>query len=275
MSAATKLREFTSYTASAPVDTPPFSSQGQMDAAIARLCEGAKSLAKLSLDQRIMLVDSMQGGFLRVGKGMVEAGCKAKGIMPGTAQEAEEWSTGPWGVVRQLRLIRESLTALKRSGNTLIGSVTRAIDDRLTVRLFPGNTIDRMLFKGITAEVRMQAGVTEESMERDRARFYGQPDHHGRVLLVLGAGNIAAIAPMDVITKMFNEGKGVLLKMNPVNAYLGPYIEEAFAEAIRQNFLALVYGGADEGRYLVYHRDIDEVHITGSDKTHDLSLIHI
>jgi aldehyde dehydrogenase (NAD(P)+) len=57
--------------------------------------------------------------------------------------------------------------------------------------------------------------------------------------------------------------------MNPVNAYLGPYIEEAFAEAIKQNFLAVVYGGADEGRYLVYHRDIDDVHITGSDKTHD------
>jgi len=74
---------------------------------------------------------------------------------------------------------------------------------------------------------------------------------------------------MDVITKMFNEGKVVLLKMNPVNAYLGPYIEEAFGEAIRQNFLSVVYGGADEGRYLVYHRDIDEVHITGSDKTHD------
>jgi acyl-CoA reductase-like NAD-dependent aldehyde dehydrogenase len=269
MSAVMQLREFASFGAGPAVDMPPFSSQGQMDAAIARLREGAKSLAKLSLGQRIMLVDSMQRGFLRVGKGMVGAGCKAKGIMLGTAQEAEEWSTGPWGVVRQLRLIRESLTALKRSGNTPIGPVARTIDGRLTVRLFPGNTIDRILFKGITAEVRMQAGVTEESLERDRARFYRQPDHDGRVLLVLGAGNIAAIAPMDVITKMFNEGKAVLLKMNPVNAYLGPYIEEAFVEAIKQNFLAVVYGGADEGRYLVYHRDIDEVHITGSDKTHD------
>jgi len=269
MSAVMKLREFTSYATNPTVDVPPSSSQGQMDAAIARLCEGAKSLAKLSLDQRIKLADSIQQGFLRVGKGMVEAGCKAKGITLGTTQEAEEWSTGLWGVVRQLRLIRESLTALKRSGNTPIGPVARTIDGRLTVRLFPGNAIDRMLFKGITAEVRMQASVTEESLERDRARFYRQPDHDGRVLLVLGAGNIAAIAPMDVITKMFNEGKAVLLKMNPVNAYLGPYIEEAFAEAIKQNFLAVVYGGADEGRYLVYHRDIDEVHITGSDKTHD------
>jgi acyl-CoA reductase-like NAD-dependent aldehyde dehydrogenase len=269
MSAVMRLREFTSYATNPAVDAPPSSSQGQMDGAIARLREGAKSLVKLSIDQRIMLVDSMQRGLLRVGKDMVEAGCKAKGIIPGSRQVAEEWSTGPWGVVRQLRLIRESLAALKRSGNTPIGPVARTVDGRLTVRLFPGNAIDRVLFKGITAEVRMRAGVTEESLERDRARFYRQPDHDGRVLLVLGAGNIAAIAPMDVITKMFNEGKAVLLKMNSVNAYLGPYIEEAFAGAIRQNFLAVLYGGADEGRYLVYHRDIDEVHITGSDKTHD------
>jgi acyl-CoA reductase-like NAD-dependent aldehyde dehydrogenase len=269
MSAVMKLREFTSYAASPLVDTPPSSSQSQMDASIVRLRGGAKTFAKLSFDERIGLVIAMQQGFLRVAKRMVQAGCKAKGITLGTPEEAEEWSTGPWGVVRQLRLIRESLAALKHSGNTPVGPVGRTIDGRLSVRLFPGNAIDGMLFKNITAEVHMQAGVTVESLARDRARFYKQPDHDGRVVLVLGAGNIAAIPPMDVITKMFNEGKVVLLKMNPVNAYLGPYIEGAFAEAIKQNFLAVVYGGAEEGRYLVYHRDIDEVHITGSDKTHD------
>jgi aldehyde dehydrogenase (NAD(P)+) len=31
----------------------------------------------------------------------------------------------------------------------------------------------------------------------------------------------------------------------------------------------VVYGGVEEGRHLVYHPDIDEVHLTGSDKTHD------
>ena len=36
---------------------------------------------------------------------------------------------------------------------------------------------------------------------------------------------------MDVLTKMFNEGKVCILKMNPVNAYLGPFLEEAFADA--------------------------------------------
>jgi acyl-CoA reductase-like NAD-dependent aldehyde dehydrogenase len=269
MSAVMKPSEFSIYAASPAMDAPPFSSQSQMDAAIARLRECATTFVKLSLDQRIVLVNAMQQGFLRVAKRMVQAGCKAKGLTLATSEEAEEWATGPWGVVRQLRLIRESLAALKHSGDTPIGPVGRTIDGRLSVRLFPGNAIDGMLFKNITAEVHMQAGVTVESVERDRARFYKQRDHDGRVVLVLGAGNIAAIPPMDIITKMFNEGKVILLKMNPVNAYLGPYIEEAFAEAIKQNFLAVVYGGAEEGRYLVYHRDIDEVHITGSDKTHD------
>jgi len=31
-----------------------------------------------------------------------------------------------------------------------------------------------------------------------------------------------------------------------------------------------VYGGAEVGKYLVYHAGIDDVHITGSDRTHDL-----
>jgi hypothetical protein len=160
MSAVMKLREFSSYAASPAMDAPPSSSQSQMDASTVRLREGAKTFAKLSVDQRIALVNAMQQGFLRVAERMVQAGCKAKGIAMGKPEEAEEWATGPWGVVRQLRLIRESLAALQHSGNTPIGPVGRTIDGRLSVRLFPGNAIDGMLFKNITAEAHMLAGVT-------------------------------------------------------------------------------------------------------------------
>jgi acyl-CoA reductase-like NAD-dependent aldehyde dehydrogenase len=269
MNAAMKLREFASYSVQPSPATPPASSQSAMDTAIKRLREGATRFARLSIDQRLRLAQNMQQGYLRVAERSVRAGCQAKGIAQGTPVEAEEWATGPWGVMRQLRLIRESLVALQRSGNTPIGSVGRAADGRLSVRVYPGNTIDGLLFKDWTIDVRMQAGVTEQKLESSRARFYKERRHDGRVVLVLGAGNIAAIPAMDALTFLFNEGKVCLIKMNPVNAYVGPYIEEAFAEAIRENFIAVVYGGAEEGRYLVYHREIDEVHITGSDKTHD------
>ena len=115
----------------------------------------------------------------------------------------------------------------------------------------------------------MQRGITESDVEEMRASFYKEPQHEGRVVCVLGAGNIAAIPAMDVLTKMFNEGKVCLLKMNPVNAYLGPYLEKAFRVAIDSGYLKIIYGGVEESKYATSHALVDEIHITGSDKTHD------
>ena len=96
MSAVMQLREFASYATNPAPDTPPSSSQNQMDASIVRLRERAKTFATLALDQRIALVNAMQQGLLRVAERMVRAGCQAKGIAPGKPEEAEEWATGPW-----------------------------------------------------------------------------------------------------------------------------------------------------------------------------------
>jgi acyl-CoA reductase-like NAD-dependent aldehyde dehydrogenase len=74
---------------------------------------------------------------------------------------------------------------------------------------------------------------------------------------------------MDALYKLFAEGQVVLLKMNPVNEYLGPYVLEAFAELVKRGYFRVVYGGAAEGDYLCQHPSVDEIHITGSDKTHD------
>ena len=264
-----QLREYSSYPTQSSVTTPQPSSQAEMDAAVAQLRKAAKEYAAIPIEQRIALAKSMQQGYLQVAERSVHAGCKAKGIAIDSPAEAEEWSTGPWAVVRQLRLLCESLQSIQETGNTPIGKVTRTKSGSLAVQVYPNNAIDSMLFKDVTVDVHMLPHVTEQSLATDRASFYKKPGHQGKVALVLGAGNIAAIGVMDVITKMFNEGKVCLLKMNPVNAYLGPYIEEAFKEVVDRHYLAVIYGGAEVGRHLVYHPDIDEVHLTGSDKTHD------
>ena len=268
-----QFREFSSYPSSAKTTIPPASSQAKLDDTIAHLREAAWKFATLSIEKRIELATAMQQGFVKVMGAMVQAGCKAKGIAPDSNLAAEEWAAGAWGVVRQLRLVRESLQAISSTGNTRIGKVKRTQAGNLAVQVYPNNAIDGILFKDITVDVYMQPDVTEQSLAANRASFYkkvhqGQ-GHQGKVALVLGAGNIPSISMMDVITKMFNEGKVCLLKMNPVNAYLGPFIEEAFKTAIDQQFLAVVYGGAEVGRHLVYHPKIDEVHLTGSDKTYD------
>ncbi len=244
-------------------------SQSQLEATVTRVREGARKFAKLSLDDRVELVNAMQAGYLRIARASVHAACAAKGIPLGGPLEGEEWTLGPWFVVRHLRLIRQSLLSLKHTGNTPVGQTSRLPNQRMAVQVFPAGTIDGTLFMGVRVDVHLQSGVTAELMENSRARFYKSPDHDGRVVLVLGGGNVNGIPSMDVLSKMFNEGKACILKMNPVNAYLGPFLEEAFAEAIRRNFLAVVYGGAEEGAYLVSHRDVDEVHLTGSDQTFD------
>jgi len=262
-----KLREYSGYPAQVSLPTPSHSSEEHMNKTVMQLQKAAPKFALMPIIQRIQLAESIQKGYVKVAELSVQSGCKAKGIKLGSPAEAEEWATGPWGIVRQLRLICESLHAIQTTGNTSIGKVSSTSAGNLAVNVFPNNAIDSLLFKDVTVDVHMQSHVTEKSLEMTRASFYKNPEHQGKVVLVLGAGNIAAIGVMDVLTKMFNEGKVCLLKMNPVNAYLGPFIEEAFKEAIDQHYFAVIYGGADVGRHLVYHSGIDEAHLTGSDKT--------
>ncbi len=245
------------------------STRVELDRAVERVRKGAKVFARLSIDERIELVRSMQRGYLRIAERSVALACEAKGITPGTPQEGEEWATGPWGIVRHLRLIAEQLAWIKKTGTTRIGKTGTTQDGRLTVRLFPAGMRDALLFPGVRIDAHLQNGMTRESLDASRARFYRQPQHDGCVVLVLGGGNLAMIPVVDVITKMFNEGKACILKMSPVNAYLGPLIEDAFGAAIERGFLAVVYGGAAEGGSLLRHDGVDEVHITGSDKSLD------
>ncbi len=256
-------------TAQIPATAVHATGQRRLDEAVARLREAAPELARLPLPDRIALARAMQAGVVRVAAQLVRAACAAKGVPLDTHTEAEEWATGPWPVIRQLRLVAESLTSLHRTGNTPIGRLDRTADDRLAVRVFPANRIDGVLFAGVTVDVRMRAGMTEAELHASRAACYRSQRHEGRTVLILGAGNLTSIPAMDVVTKLFNEAKVCLLKMSPVNAYAGPFIETAFAEAIRRGFLAIAYGGADEGAYLAHHPGVDEVHLTGSNATYD------
>jgi aldehyde dehydrogenase (NAD(P)+) len=58
-----------------------------------------------------------------------------------------------------------------------------------------------------------------------------------------------------------------MLKMNPVNAYLGPMFERIFEPLCNPGFLRFAYGGADVGAYLCAHPSTETIHITGSETT--------
>jgi aldehyde dehydrogenase (NAD(P)+) len=240
-----------------------------LDEAVARVREGAPRWARASLEERIALARSMLHGVDRTAERMVREACAAKGLRFDAPVAGEEWLSSPFPTARILRQIVNSLSAVARNGNTPVGPTGETADGRLRARVFPPNALDGALFPLIRAEVHFQEGVDAARMNERRAAFHKARSHDGRVCLVLGAGNVNAIPPTDVATKLFAVGTACVLKMNPVNAYLGPILEDAFSEAIARGCLAVVYGGAEEGAYLARHPGVDEVHVTGATATHD------
>ena len=80
---------------------------------------------------------------------------------------------------------------------------------------------------------------------------------------------MSSIPVADALTKIFQDDCVVLLKMNPVNQYLGPLFEDALRPLIHAGWLRIVYGGAEEGSYAIHHPAVGGVHITGSTDSHE------
>lgn len=69
--------------------------------------------------------------------------------------------------------------------------------------------MDSVIMKGISAEIWMQPGMTMDNMKDHIASFYKQKSLSGKVVFILGAGNVNSIPFGDAIYKLFAEGKVV------------------------------------------------------------------
>ena len=246
------------------------STQDEMDAAIATLKEHKDEWTHISVEQRIALVDALLHSFAALAPRWVEAACQAKGISPASPVVGEEWGAGAWPVAKQLRQLRQALADIAAQGRPRIpGPVKTRPDGQVTAQVFPQTGYDKLFFGGVSAEIWMEPGVTSATLADTQATIYHDKHHAGKVALVLGAGNVASIGPLDILYKLFMEDQVVIYKTNPVNAYTGPLIQECFRALIEPGYVRIVYGGASEGAYLCNHPDIEEIHITGSDKTFD------
>jgi hypothetical protein len=241
-----------------------------LDVAVREVAAQAASWAATPPAARADLLDQVLRDTMAAQDDWLRAACVAKGLTPGSAEAGEELFAGVGTLVRLTRLFRDSLRQIARSGRpSFAGPVTEAEDGRLRVRVFPETAFDRVVFPQTTAEVWMQPGVTRADIESGQAAAYADPAAHAGVSLVLAAGNVASLGPRDVLSKLFVEGKVVVMKANPVNDYLVPHWGRALGALVRADVLRIVDGGADAGRYLTGHELVDEVHITGSDKTYD------
>ncbi|GMQ98452.1 MAG: aldehyde dehydrogenase family protein [Acidimicrobiia bacterium] len=241
-----------------------------IDASLATLSSSKTTWARLDIHDKISMLGDLRTRAGRHSTTWVEAAVKAKGLSMDSPLAGEEWLAGPYGLIDALNALETTLTQVATGTDVLSGyKVFTRTGGQVVVEVSPTSFSDRILFSGSRAQVWMQPQVTIESLADTIGEFYRQPLPDGSVCLILGAGNVASIPPLDVVNKLFNEGQVTLLKMNPVNEYLGEIFEEIFADFIEAGYVRFVYGGGDVGEYLTSHDDVDAIHITGSAHTYN------
>ena len=243
----------------------------RMDADLSSLAAHKDDWARLPVAEKLGLLRELRPRTDAASARWVAAAVEGKGIPPGSPWEGEEWTSGPYAVLYTIGALERTLERLAR-GEVPVpppSALRTRPGGQLVASVFPADGYDRILLSGVRAEVWMEAGVTAENLRDNVAGFYREASPAGKVALVLGAGNIASIPPLDLLHKLYAEGQVALLKMNPVNEYLGPVFEEIFAPFVERGFVRFAYGAGDVGGYLANHPLVEEIHITGSERTYD------
>ena len=241
-----------------------------LDALTAELRAGERAWAGLSLDRRRELLISLREATARHAAEWVRVACQIKGIPANSALSGEEWTSGPYAVLTAADALAQSVAALAAGRSPLDGfPMTKAVGDRLAVRVLPHGSADRMLLNGFSAEVWCQPGVSAPTLRQDAGLAQRDPSQTGGIGLVLGAGNIFSIAPLDALYELFAHNRVVLLKLNPITDPLLGVLEKVFASFIELGVLRIVTGGVEFGAAALAHPLIAHAHITGALASHD------
>ncbi len=244
--------------------------EARVDRALSQLSIKKDEWARLAVDHKLRYLDSMRRATAAHADEWVAVSLEHKRLPAGSPLAGEEWISGPYALLLAINALTKSLTAIATGTDVLAGtSIHTRNGGQVVVEVFPGDIFDRLLLNGYRAEVWMQEGVTPANLRDHVASFYKQPNPRGTVGLILGAGNISSIPLLDVLTKMFIEGQVSLVKMNPINDYLGRLFEEIATDLIDDGYLRFAYGGSDVGAYLTNHDLVDALHITGSADTYN------
>lgn len=238
-------------------------------AAITELAAGVGRWAALDAAGRASVFAAVHQRIGSVAEEWATAACHAKGIDPASPLAAEEWMSGPFATLFAAQAFADSFRRIARTGSPLRASqLGTAPGARVAVKVMPTGLQQWVMFNGFAGEVWMPPGVTSDEVEA-RAGGAAKSRTPGGVGLVLGAGNISAIGPLDVFTELATANRAVLLKLNPTFATLLPVLETALRPLIELDVLRVVNGDGAVGAYLTEHPGIAHIHITGSGLTHD------
>lgn len=241
-----------------------------LETALATLQANKEKWAALAIPERETILAESLATLVRLADSWVAASLAAKGFEARSLAEAEEWLF-LGAVIRAIRTLRELFTAVRQNQSLLDGRIAQRADGQVVARVFPRHVWERLFLPGVSGAVWLEPGISPAEAQYSQAELYREWElrqpAEGKVALALGAGNAAMLPVIDMLHKLFVENQVVLLKMNPVNSYLRPFIEEIFQPLISWGFLRIVEGDAVVGAFLCQHPAVDVLHMTGSART--------
>jgi acyl-CoA reductase-like NAD-dependent aldehyde dehydrogenase len=247
----------------------PPTPQDKIDQYLTDLLQNKNAWISVSIEERIELLEDINENLLRISDRWINASMKAKGIPEKSAGEGEEWMILA-KAFRTIRLLKRTLQDIKKHGAPKLPNlVSKKKNDQFVAKIFPYNWIDRLLFQKISGKIWLKKGITTEEIFSKQAKINKKENQTGGVCLVLAAGNVSDLSIVDPLYKLFVCNKVIVYKTNPVNSYLGPLLQECYQSLIKKNYLRIAYGGVEESSYLSHHQSVDEIHLTGSDKTYE------
>jgi acyl-CoA reductase-like NAD-dependent aldehyde dehydrogenase len=231
---------------------------------------GEKAWAATTLGQRREMLADLRKNLSDAAAEWVETACRIKQISTDSPLSGEEWISGPWAILSFTDALMETLAKLEKGEDVLSGYGTGAAPgNRVSVTVSPHSTYDRLLFSGFRTEIWLKPGVTEAEARERVGLAQRRPEQTAGVALVLGAGNIFSLAPLDTLQQHFAANRAVVLKLNPITEPLHAVLERIFSPFIEIGALAIVAGDGKFGDTLAQHPGIAAVHMTGSEATHN------
>ncbi|WP_225636556.1 aldehyde dehydrogenase family protein [Streptomyces solaniscabiei] len=241
-----------------------------LDTLVGRLTEGERAWARTNLRERRRLLLDVATATAAAADAWVRTAAGIKQLNPASPLVGEEWMSGPYALLTYLQALQETLRHLAEGTDVLAGTrITRAPGGRLAVQVLPHDTYDKLLMNGFRAEVWTTPGTTEEHLRATAGLTQRTPRQTRGVALVLGAGNIFSIPPLDVLYQLYAANRTAVLKLNPTTDPLADVYRAVFKPLTDRGLVEIVTGGPEAGGALAEHPGIAAVHMTGSAATHD------
>ena len=233
----------------------------ELDKALNRLLAAKTKWPSVPAEKRATLLKECLTDIQAVSEEWVAAACRAAGVHRNSAVEGEIWVSQMMPIVRNMRML---VSTLEQNGQPALPGQRTHSNGQTIASVFPSDFREGLMFQGFSAEVWI---APNQSASQGQA--YQNPSSESQICAIMGAGNSSSIPCMDVLYKLFVDNELVILKLNPINDYIGPYIVRTFRALIESNIMTVVYGDGDIGSYLCQHDSVDTIHITGSEQTHD------